>query len=225
MALYLYNMPINTAPWKSNTLLCQIALTMPNPQVYTEKMKDIKPGDLLLLVDIQNDFFPGGALAVPGGDQIIPAINEMVKTAVAHDIPIVVTRDWHPANHQSFKDYGGPYPVHCVQNTYGAEFHPDIKLPPNIIIISKDALEDVTDSCINFTDDDGILYPELLKNLEVKRVWAGGLCMDICVKISILDTAKLGYKVILIKDATHSLDPNAEQDVIDELNAAGVEVW
>lgn len=187
-------------------------------------MKDVKPGDLLLLVDIQNDFFPGGALAVPGGDQIIPAINEMVKTAITHDIPIVVTRDWHPANHQSFKDYGGPYPTHCVQNTVGAEFHPSIKLPPNIIIISKDALEDVTDSCINFTDEDGILYPELLKNLGIKRVWAGGLCMDICVKISILDTAKLGYEVILIKKATHSLDPDAEKSVVEELNTAGIVV-
>ncbi len=188
-------------------------------------MKDIQPTDLLLLIDIQSDFFPGGSLPVPNGDKIIPTLNEMIKTAIAHKMPIIVTRDWHPTNHISFKDQGGPYPPHCVQNTKGAEFHPEINLPQNIIIISKaDTPENDTYSGFDGTTDDGILLPELLKKMGIKRLWVGGLCLDICVDIGVMDAIKYGYQVMLIKKATHSLDPNLEQKVLDKLQTAGVVV-
>src|SRR5207237_10586686 len=94
-------------------------------------------GDALLIVDVQNDFCPGGALAVPEGDAIVPVLNRWIAEAEACRAPVFASRDWHPENHISFTQRGGPWPPHCVQNTRGAAFHPDLRLPPNAEIVSK----------------------------------------------------------------------------------------
>src|SRR6266702_4590984 len=97
----------------------------------------LKSGDALLIVDVQNDFCPGGALAVPDGDAVVPVLNRWVAEAETSGVPVFASRDWHPANHVSFKERGGPWPPHCVEGTRGAAFHPDLRLPRNVKIISK----------------------------------------------------------------------------------------
>src|SRR5437868_3425416 len=95
------------------------------------------PGDALLVVDMQNDFCPGGALGVPDGDRIIPELNELMANATQRNVPIFATRDWHPENHISFTDRGGVWPRHCVRGSEGAAFHPALHLPDKAVVISK----------------------------------------------------------------------------------------
>src|SRR5574340_1779927 len=96
-----------------------------------------QPGDALLVTDIQNDFLPGGSLAVAGGNEVVPVLNRYVEIFVVHKLPVLATRDWHPEHHCSFRQQCGPWPVHCVAGTHGAEFSPALRLPPSVVIISK----------------------------------------------------------------------------------------
>src|SRR5260370_27326625 len=100
------------------------------PSVWSE-------GDALVVVDVQNDFLPGGALAVPHGDQVIPAVNRYVKAFTQAGLPTFATRDWHPPHHCSFRERGGPWPPHCIAGSVGAEFAPGLRLPASTVIISK----------------------------------------------------------------------------------------
>src|SRR3954471_12083548 len=103
----------------------------------------LKPGDALLIVDVQNDFCPGGALAASKGDEVVPILNIWIAQAAAARTPVFASRDWHPADHISFKERGGPWPPHCIKNTPGADFHPGLKLPPDARVISKAETSDV----------------------------------------------------------------------------------
>lgn len=94
-------------------------------------------GDALIVVDLQRDFCPGGALPVPGGDEVVPLVNGLVEETTATGACVVASRDWHPLGHTSFHDAGGPWPQHCVQGSEGAQFHADLRLPPDALIISK----------------------------------------------------------------------------------------
>src|SRR5437667_258948 len=128
-------------------------------------------GDALLIVDVQNDFCPGGALAVREGDQVVPVLNRWIGRAEAQRIPIFASRDWHPPDHISFKARGGPWPPHCVQNTKGAAFHPDLKLPPDTEVISK-ADDPDKDSYSAFGGTD---LATKLRRVGIRRLWIGGL--------------------------------------------------
>src|SRR5262245_55293225 len=97
----------------------------------------LESGDVLLVVDIQNDFCPTGALGIPGGDEVVPEVKRWIEVAKQGGAHVVASRDWHPANHISFGERGGPWPPHCIQGTTGAAFHPDLRLPANVTIISK----------------------------------------------------------------------------------------
>jgi nicotinamidase/pyrazinamidase len=176
-------------------------------------------GDALLIVDVQNDFCPGGALAVPDGDAVVPVLNQWIDQANARGIPVFASRDWHPPNHISFKNRGGPWPRHCVRGTSGAAFHPDLRLPPDVEIVSK-AEDPDKDSYSAFGGTD---LAGRLREANVKTVWIGGLAQDYCVRATALDAIQQGFKVHLITDATRAVNvhPGDGQRALDEIQKAG----
>lgn len=184
----------------------------------------LQAGDALLIVDLQNDFLPGGSLAVTDGDKIIPIVNIWIKAAQEAGIPIIASRDWHPVNHISFKTQGGPWPSHCVQNTKGAEFNSEVQLPKETIIVDKafTADKDAYSAMEGVTDAEGTPLPELLKKLKVKRIWIMGLAFDYCVHFSTLGARKLGYPAIVVLPGCRAIAKETEQQSFQEMAAAGV---
>ncbi len=164
--------------------------------------------DALIVVDVQNDFMPWGALPVPDGDKVIPMLNEYISIFTKSGAFVVASRDWHPPNHSSFKPYGGIWPVHCVRNTEGAMFHKDLKLPKEVYIVSK-ATSHEKDAYSAF-DDTGLA--DVLREKGIKRVFVGGLATDYCVKATILDSLKNGFCTFLLEDASRGVNVN-EGDV------------
>lgn len=187
---------------------------------------NFEPNDALLIVDAQNDFFPNGSLGVPNGDQIIPILNELIQDAQQKNIPIIASRDWHPKDHCSFEAQGGPWPAHCIQETKGAAFHPEVKLPASAIVVNKafDRTHESYSALEGMTDQDHKTLTDLLQELGIKRLWIGGLALDYCVKHSVLDAAKAGLEANVILEATKAIDTDAQQTVIDELTAAGATI-
>jgi nicotinamidase/pyrazinamidase len=166
----------------------------------------LREKDALIIVDLQNDFCPGGALAVPEGDKIVPVLNAYIERFSNSKSLIVATRDWHPENHISFVEQGGIWPKHCVQNTKGAEFHPDLKLPLDSIIVSK-ATEPDKEAYSGF---DGTNLDKLLKGKGVTRLFVGGLATDYCVRATVLDALRLGFCVFLLLDAIKGVNVQPE---------------
>jgi len=156
----------------------------------------------LLIIDVQNDFSPGGALAVPEGDKIIPNLNKYIKIFSQKKLPIFASRDWHPIKTKHFKDFGGVWPVHCIHNSPGAAFYPKLKLPKETIILSKgmDPEED-SYSAFQAEDANGRRLMNLLKIFGIHEIYIGGLATDYCVKFSVIDALKQGFKVKLLGDA------------------------
>lgn len=173
----------------------------------------------LIIVDVQKDFLPNGALPVPGGDRIINPLNRYIKLFVERALPIFATRDWHPKDHISFKESGGSWPPHCIQNTEGAEFPRELNLPENTIVISK-ATESDRDAYSGFQET--VLDLEL-RRYGVKRVFIGGLATDYCVKATVLDALTLGYETILLLDGVKGVDINPGDSVkaVDEMISRG----
>ncbi len=165
--------------------------------------------DTLLVTDIQIDFLPGGALPVEGGDEIIPVINNYVRRFENAKAHVIASRDWHPPNHISFKAQGGPWPPHCVQGTAGAQFSPDLKLPPQTLVISKatDAKREA------YSVFDGTKFANELEQLGIKRLFIAGLATDYCVVNTVLDACKLGFEAVVLMDAT--LGINAKPGDVD----------
>ncbi len=174
---------------------------------------------LLLLVHPQNDFCPGGALPVPGGDEIIPLINKYIQHFVSQGSSLVATRDWHPANHCSFVEQGGPWPPHCIQGSRGAQFHPDLRLPPGMMIVSG-ATNPKQEAYSGF---DGTSLEERLEDLGVNTLYVVGLATDYCVKQTVLDACKLGFRVVILEDAVRGINikPGDSQTAISETVAVG----
>lgn len=171
---------------------------------------NLNNNDVLIIADIQKDFLPGGALPIKEGDQIIPALNTYAKIFKKVGAKVVASRDWHPANHVSFTTQGGKWPPHCVQETEGAKFSPDLKLPEGTMIISK-ATDPEKEAYSVF---DGTHLGEQLKSLGVKRVFIGGLATDYCIVNSVLDARNLGFNVVVLADAT--LGINVKQGDVDK---------
>jgi nicotinamidase/pyrazinamidase len=182
----------------------------------------LQAGDALIIVDVQNDFCPGGALAVPEGDRVIPALNFWIAEARRLNIPIFASRDWHPADHISFKPQGGTWPSHCVQGSPGAEFHPSLELTPETVVINK-GIQSEQDSYSAFG---GTNLADRLRSMGVRRVWIAGLALDYCVKETALDARRNGFETHLIHEATRAV--NVETDdaaaALADLRDAGVEI-
>jgi nicotinamidase-related amidase len=182
----------------------------------------LQSGDALLVVDVQNDFCPGGALAVADGDRIVPVLNTWIDRARRAGAPIYASRCWHPRGHVSFRERGGPWPPHCVQNTPGAEFHPDLRLPAGTPIISKGTDRDRDEYSAFGTAD----LVGRLREHEVRRVFVGGLALDYCVRASVLDGLAAGFAMRLIRDATRPVDaqPGDGERAVAEMRAAGAAI-
>jgi nicotinamidase/pyrazinamidase len=163
----------------------------------------------LLIVDVQNDFCPGGALGVRGGDEIIPVLNEYADRFARAGLPVYASRDWHPRQTRHFKEFGGPWPPHCVQNTPGAEFHKDVRLPPDTRVVEKGTdPEDHGYSAFDAKDEQGRPLAESLRASGVRKLYIGGLATDYCVKETTLDAIAKGMDVVVLTDAIRGIDVN-----------------
>jgi len=180
----------------------------------------VKIGDALIVVDVQNDFLPGGSLAVPGGDEIVPVINRYTSLFESKGLPIFATRDWHPENHCSFDKQGGLWPVHCVKDTAGSRFPAELHLPASAVLISK-ATEEESDAYSGFQGTD---LGERLKAVGVRRVLVGGLATDYCVLNTVKDAVEYGFDVLLLEDAIRAVEvkPGDGQKAIKEMIDMGV---
>jgi nicotinamidase/pyrazinamidase len=163
-------------------------------------------GDALLIVDIQNDFLPGGTLEVRGGDEIIPVLLGYVALFQSHSLPIFLSQDWHPLNHCSFREQGGPWPIHCVAGSAGALPPPSFPIPETAIVIHKAILPD-EDAYSAFQETP--LHGHL-QAASIEQLFIGGLATDYCVFNTVRDARVLGYHVCLLTDAIRAV--NADPD-------------
>ena len=161
-----------------------------------------RPGDALLIIDVQNDFLPGGSLAVPDGDAIIVPLNSVIARFQEAGLPIFATRDWHPANHCSFLENGGTWPVHCVRGTAGAAFAPTLALPSDTVIISKD-VQTETNSYSGFAETS---LQEQLRSQRIVRLFVGGLATDYCVLNTVKDALAAGFQVLVIEETIRAVN-------------------
>jgi nicotinamidase/pyrazinamidase len=166
--------------------------------------------DALVVVDVQNDFCPGGALPVPEGDRVVPVLNEYLSRAAQAGIPVFASRDWHPARTTHFQAYGGAWPVHCVQNTPGAAFHPDLRLPATAAIVTTGTGErDEGYSAFEGSLSDGRDLATALREAGVTRVYVGGLATDYCVRATVLGARQAGFDVTWLRDASRPVEVHA----------------
>ena len=174
----------------------------------------------LVLVDIQNDFCPGGALAVADGDKTVAVANSLMH----HFQLIISTQDWHPINHVSFKERGGPWPPHCVQETVGAELHPALDRAAIAHYLFKASSRD-NDAYSEFEgrDERGRSLDELLRSYEVTRLYVVGLATDYCVRETVLDGLSRGYQVYVCTDGVRAVnvDPRDGEKALEEMTKAG----
>ena len=176
----------------------------------------------LIVVDVQNDFCPGGSLAVANGDEVVAPLNKLIKEFLDRGDPVYQTRDWHPKQTKHFAAYGGTWPVHCVQGTRGAEFHPGLSDDPRVTIISKG----IDESADGYSGFDGTNLAESLREEGVEEVWVGGLATDYCVKHTVLDALREGFEVKVLADAMRAVNVNPEDGAkaIEEMRQAGAEI-
>jgi nicotinamidase/pyrazinamidase len=187
-------------------------------------MSSLKLKKALLVVDVQNDFCPGGALGIHGGHKIIPILNRYIKFFEKENLPVIVTRDWHPKVTKHFKQFGGVWPEHCVESSPGSQFHPDLDLPKDARVMSK-GMDPEKDSYSAFhaVDSSGVALANLLKSFGVTEIYIGGLATDYCVKYSALDALKDGLEVYILTDAIAgvNLQPEDSRAALQEMASHG----
>jgi nicotinamidase/pyrazinamidase len=185
----------------------------------------LAPGDALIVVDVQRDFLPGGSLAVPLGDEVIPILNEYIRRFEEHGLPIFATRDWHPADHCSFQAQGGPWPVHCVMESEGARFPSALTLSGPATVISKASRSEQE----SYSDFAGTDLEARLDALGARRLFIGGLATDYCVLHTVKDALQQRFQVFLLHDAIRAINVHpgdgqrAEQEMM-QLGAKPVEL-
>lgn len=162
----------------------------------------LRPGDALVVTDVQKDFLPGGALAVARADEVVPALNAYIARFCAEGLPVFATRDWHPRSHCSFKAFGGPWPPHCIAATPGAAFAADLALPPDAYIISKGD-HPQAEAYSGFA---GTNLGDCLREAGVRRLFIGGLTTDYCVLNTVSDALVQGFEVVVLTDAVRAVN-------------------
>ncbi len=178
--------------------------------------------DALVIVDVQNDFCPGGSLAVPGGDRVAPKLSALAEAFHKRGACVFATQDWHPAGHASFVERGGPWPPHCVQGTRGAELHPGLQLPEGAEVIRKGS-DPKVDAYSGFLDSD---LERRLREAGVRRLFVGGLATDYCVLNTVLDARKLGFETYVLTDAIAAVDvqPGDGERAVKQMQQAGAKL-
>lgn len=180
------------------------------------------PQDALLVIDLQYDFLPGGSLGVPAGHEVVAPINRLLAWFGAEHRPVFASRDWHPANHCSFKDQGGPWPPHCVADTHGAEFANELALPDDTIVVSKANTADKDAySAFNGTD-----LARQLRKRGITRVTVCGLATDYCVLNTVTDALDEGFDTLIVPEAMRAVDvhPGDGTRALDRMVARGAAV-
>jgi nicotinamidase/pyrazinamidase len=187
-------------------------------------IKLLQKHDALLIVDAQIDFFPGGVLAVPHSDKIIPVINEWLKAAAQKNILIIASRDWHPVNHCSFKTQGGIWPSHCVQDSPGAQFHPSIHWPSQVLIVNKatDPKQEAYSAFQGTVNQMESSLEQVLKEKGINRLWLAGLALDYCVVATALEARQKGFTVHVILPGTQAIGKDSGKTALLRMQAAGV---
>ena len=178
-----------------------------------------RPGDALIVVDVQQDFLPGGALGVPAGDEVVPALNRAVTAFERAGLPVYYSRDWHTPDHCSFKAQGGPWPPHCIAGSEGAAFAAALRMPDDAAVISK-ATTRAQDAYSAFQ---GTTLAQQLETAGVRRVFIGGLATDYCVRATVLDARANGFEVEVFGDAVRAVDvqPGDGERALQEMQKSG----
>jgi len=181
-----------------------------------------QPGDALIVVDVQNDFLPGGTLAVPRGDEVIAPLNAYLRQFEQRHLPVFVTRDWHPPQHCSFREQGGPWPPHCIAGTPGAEFARGLRVPAGAHVVSK-ATGARADAYSGFQGTD---LAAQLRGLGVTRVVVGGLATDYCVRATVLDALAAGFGAVVLSDAVRAVElrPGDASQALADMKAQGAQI-
>jgi nicotinamidase/pyrazinamidase len=180
----------------------------------------IQKGDGLIVVDVQWDFCPGGHLPVPEGHRVVPVINEWIRVALDRGIPVYASRDWHPQGHISFKERGGLWPPHCIQDMSGSQFHPELIHDDRIVVVTKGTRFDQDQ---NSAFDETGLQRQLAYD-GVRRLFVGGLALDVCVLATVIDAVQNGFDTYLIKDATRPVDEENGRRALEQMIKRGVTV-
>lgn len=187
-----------------------------------ETTLELDERDALIVVDVQYDFCPGGALAVPRGDRVVPVLNRLIPLFERGGARVYASRDWHPADHVSFQGRGGPWPPHCIQGSEGAEIRRDLKLPAKTLVVDK-GTDPERDAYSAFS---GTGLARKLRQAGITRVWVGGLALDYCVAETALDASREGFEVHLLREATQPVEvqPGDGERAVERLRLAGVQV-
>lgn len=185
-----------------------------------DPIQHLQKGDGLLVIDVQWDFCPGGRLPVPGGHQIVPVMNAWMRAALNLELPVYASRDWHPQGHVSFTERGGKWPPHCIQDTDGAQFHPELIRDDRILVITKG---------VRFDHDQNSVFHDtgFARQLEydgVRRLYVGGLALDKCVLNSVMDALQAGLHVGIIYEATRAADAEKGRRALETMMKAGATV-
>jgi nicotinamidase/pyrazinamidase len=180
---------------------------------------NLAAGDALIFVDVQNDFLPGGSLAVPAGNEIIPILNRYIALFHAYGLAIFATRDWHPPDHCSFIEQGGRWPPHCIEASPGAAFPASLEFPCDIHIISKATTRE-KDAYSGFADTP---LNALLKSSGIGRVFIGGLATEYCVLNTVKDALQLGYATFILTDAVRAINSSSDDGphALEEMERLG----
>jgi nicotinamidase/pyrazinamidase len=185
---------------------------------------DGQPTSALLVVDVQHDFCTGGTLAVPQSEQVVEALNRHIAQATARGVPVYASRDWHPPDTTHFKDYGGEWPVHCVRDSAGAQFHSDLHLPSTAIVVTKgDRADEAGYSAFEGHTAAGQALLSDLQSRGVTHLYVGGLATDYCVRASVLDALASGLEVTVLSDAVAGVDvtPGDSARALDTMRSHG----
>ena len=192
-----------------------------------EKGEEMDRRAALVVEDVQNDFCPGGSLAVPGGDEVVPVLNRYIELFRKRGLPVYASRDWHTADSSHFKPAGGVWPVHCVQGSPGARFHPGLRLADDTVIISK-GMDPAKDGYTSFeaVTENGEEFHASLWDKGIRHLYIGGLATDYCVKFTVLEALRRGFSLTLLIDAVRGVDlsPGDAETAIRQMVEAGAEV-